>query len=474
MKRLLIAACAFAALNASAQVTTYRDIKTPPLRNVSMPQPQRIVLGNGMVIFLMEDHQLPLVRGSAVIRGGGRNVPPEKAGLTGIYAASWRTGGTTTKTGDELDELLESRAARVETGAGIDSSTVSMDVLKSDFDAVFPIWVDVLRNPAFRQEKIDLAKNIANTSISRRNDEPSTILGREMNKLGYGTQSPYARQPEYATIASITRDDLLAFHRQFVHPNNIIVSFVGDFDSAKLEKQLRATFGSWARGPEAPKAGEAFAGPAKPGIYFVPKQDVTQASIAVVHPGVRRDNPDYFALVVMNDIFGGSFSGRLMQHLRSQRGLTYGVGGSVGANWDYPGLFRVSMSTKSSTALESVQAIRDEVRALVTQPVTAEELALAKESILNAFVFTMDSRAKMLNQRVLLEFYGYPADWYTKYPAMIEKVTAADVERVAKKYVHPDQLAVLVVGNQQEFEKPLTTLGEVTTIDVTIPEPAKK
>ena len=460
----------FVAGIAGAQVKDYREIKTPSLRAFSMPQPKRIQLANGMVIFLQEDHELPLVRGTAIIRGGARDVPAGKEGLSGIYASSWRTGGTTDKTGDQLDEFLEARAARVETGASTDSATVSMDVLKDDFDAVFPIWVDVLRKPAFRQDKIDLAKTQANTGISRRNDEPGGILGRELNKLGYGSDSPYARQTEYASITSITRDDLLNFHKQYVHPNNMIVSFIGDFDSAKVEKKLRDTFGSWAKGPQAPKATTAMT-PAKPGLYFVAKDDVTQANIGMVHPGTTRDNPDYYALVVMNEVFSGGFSGRLMQSLRSQRGLTYGVGGGVGANWDYPGLFTVRMATKSGTTLESIDALKGEVAKISSQPVTAEELALAKESILNAFVFTRDTRAKALQQQVLLEFYGFPADYYVKYPSNIEKVAAADVERVAKKYVQPNQLAVLVVGKEKDFEKPLSSLGTVTPIDITIPEP---
>lgn len=474
MRKLNNVSAVFASLlmlagTASAQVKSVDEIKTPSLRKFSMPQPKRIQLPNGMVIFLQEDHELPIIAGSATIRGGSRDVPANKAGLLGIYAGSWRTGGTTAKPGDELDQFLEARAARVETGGGVDSTSVSMNVLKGDFDTVFPIWVDVLRNPAFREDKITLAKTQANTGISRRNDDPSGIAGRELSKLGYGTDSPYARQEEYATIASITRDDLLAFHKKTVHPNNIILSFFGDFDSAKVEKKLRDTFGKWQRGPQVTKPAVSVSG-AKPGIYFVAKDDVTQANIGMVHTGIERNNPDYPALQVMNEIFSGGFSGRLMQSLRSQRGLTYGVGGGVGTNWDYPGLFRVQMATKSGTAIESVEALRGEVAKLTTAPVTPDELSLAKESILNAFVFTMDTRQKALQQQVLLEFYGFPSNYFTLYPTLVEKVTAEDVQRVAKKYVHPDQLAILVVGKQADFEKPLSTFGPVTTIDITIPE----
>ncbi len=468
-----IVAVLFLAATALGQVQDYREIQTPPLRKFSLPQPKRVQLANGMVIFLQEDHELPLVRGGAIIRGGTRDVPASKAGLMGIYSGAWRTGGTQKQTGDELDQFLESRAAFVETGADNDSTSVSMNVLEGDFETVFPIWVDLMRNPAFRQDKIDLAKTQANTAISRRNDEPSGIIGREAAKLGYGPDSPYARQSEYATIASITRDDLLGFHGRTVHPNNIIVSFIGDFDSAKLEKKLRDTFSSWKRGPRVTTPDPAMK-PAKPGVYFIAKDDVTQANIAMVHAGTHRGNPDFPALMVMNDIFGGGFSGRLMQTLRSQRGLTYGVGGGVSAPWDYPGLFRVQMATKSETTLEAIDALRGEIRRLVDDPVTEAELSLAKEAILNAHVFTMDTRQKALNQRVLLEFYGFPGDHFEKYPGLIQNVTAEDVQRVARKYVHPDSVAVLVVGKESAFEKPLSTLGPVTAIDIAIPSAEPK
>lgn len=471
MKRLLGMSAVLLLLTgaAAAQVTSHTEIKAPPLRKFATPQPKRIALPNGMVIFLQEDHELPLIKGGALIRGGSRDLPADKTGLVSIYAQSWRTGGTASKTGDQLDEFLDARAARVETGGSTDSTNVNLDVLKADFDAVFPIFVEILRKPELRQEKIDLAKTQANTGISRRNDDPGSIMGRELQKIGYGADSPYARQTEYATIASITRDDLLAFHRRTVHPNNIILSFIGDFETAKMEKRLRDAFASWPRGPQVSKPANAMNG-AKPGLYFIAKDDVTQASIAMVHPGIERSNPDYHALAVMNEIFGGGFSGRLMQSLRSAKGLTYGVGGGVSANWDYPGLFRVQMATKSGTTLESIDALKAEVTKLVGSPVTDAEMSLAKESILNAFVFTMDTRDKALNQQVLLEFYGFPKDYFVKYPSIIEKVTAEDVQRVAKTYVHPDQLAVLVVGNQKDFEKPLSSLGAVTTIDITIPE----
>jgi zinc protease len=472
----IAAATALLSLPGLAQVSDYHDIKTPPLHQIQLPQPKRIQLANGMVIFLVEDHELPLIRGGARIRGGSRDVAADKTGLAGVLGGSWRTGGTQSKTGDELDDFLEARAARVETGVNDDSTNVTMSVLKGDFDTVFPIFVDVLEHPAFRQDKVDLAKTSVTSAISRRNDDPKGIADREMSKLGFGADSPYARVTEYSTLNSVTRDDLVAFHKKYVYPNNIILSFSGDFDAAAMEKKLRAAFDSWPKGPQAPSVAPAVGTAAKTGVYYVAKDDVTQSNIYVVHggTGVLRSNPDFYALQVMNEVLSGGFSGRLMNDIRTQRGLAYGVGGGVETNWDHPGLFHIWMGTKSGSTVEAVNALRTDLADLQTKPFTADELAQAKDAILNAYVFTADSKAKILQQRVNLEFYGYPADYYQQYPAKLQAVTADDVARVAKKYVSPAQTSVLVVGKEKDFDKPLSSLGTVTPIDITIPEPGAK
>ncbi len=471
LKLNLIAAALLAATSLFAQVKDYRDIKTPPMKPFTQASPKRIELANGMVIFLMEDHELPIIRGSATIRGGERDVPANLAGLAEIYGDAWRTGGTEKQTGDQLDDFLESRAAHLETGADDDSSSVSMNVMKGDFDTVFPLFIDLLQHPAFRQDKIDLAKTQTKTGISRRNDDASDIAEREADKLVYGANSSYEHQPEYATVDAITRESLLAFHDRFVHPNNIILGFSGDFDSAAMEKKLRAAFGSWKKGPQAPKSAPADIHPAPPGVYTVSKDDVTQSNVYLVHLGVRSDNPNYYAIKVFNEILGGGFSGRLMNEIRTARGLAYGVGGGIGSSMDHPGIFSISLGTKSASTVEAINATKNVITALQTTPVTAEELAAAKDILINRFIFTRDSRAKVLSQRVMLEFYGYPADWYDRYVPGVQKVTVADVQRVAKQYVHPNELSTLVVGNEKDYDKPLSTLGKVTPVDITIPEP---
>jgi len=453
-----------------AQANDWQQIPIPPLPAFHPQEPKRIQLPNGMVIFLQEDHELPLIDGTARIRGGSRSEPANKVGMLDIYGEVWRTGGTKTQTGDQLDDYLEIRAAKVETGSSADSTTISWSCLKGDFDDVFKAFNDVLHAPEFRADKIDLAQKEMYDAIARRNDDVSAIAARESMKLAYGANNPYARQPEYATVAAATRQDLIDWHHAHVHPNNIILGVVGDFDSATMESKLRQAFGDWPKGPPVKEERVEFQ-PAKPGYYLVEKEDVNQSSIRMTELGIRRDNPDYYAAQVFNEAFGGGFSSRLFKSIRTAQGLAYGVGGGIGAAFDHPGVVRISMSTKSATTVESIQALYKEIDGLAQNPISDDEIKRAKDSILNSFVFNFDSPEKVLHERMAYEFYGYPADYLERYRAGIEKVGKEDVARAAAKYLHKEKLAVLVAGNTAEFDKPLASLGPVIKVDISIPPP---
>lgn len=456
--------------NAVSQAQTWKQIPTPPLPAFHPPVPKRIELSNGMVIFLQEDHELPLIDGTARIRGGSHNEPAAKVGLVDVFGEVWRTGGTKTQTGDQLDDFLEVRAAKVETGGGPDSTTISLSCLKGDFDDVFKVFADLLQNPEFRADKLDLAQKQLYDAISRRNDEIGEIAARESAKLAYGANNLYAREPEYSTVAAITREDLIDWHKTYVHPNHIILGLSGDFDAGAMEAKLRAAFESWPRGSELPKD-EVHYDPAKPGYYEISKEDVNQSSVHMVGLGTTRNNPDYYAIAVFNEAFGGGFSSRLFNDIRTKRGLAYNVGGGIGTNFGHPGILQFVAGTKSQSTVEAIQALDEDIDNLNKQPITDDEIKHAKDAILNAFIFRLDSPDKVLAERMTYEFYGYPADWLDKLPAEIQKVTSADVNRVAAKYVHRDQLAVLVVGNTKEFDKPLSSLGSVKEIDISIPPP---
>jgi zinc protease len=475
MKRYALALITAVALATSgahlwAQATNWKQVPIPPLPAFHPQEPKRIVLENGMIIFLQEDHELPLIKGSARIRGGSRSEPADKTGLLDIYGEVWRTGGTKDQTGDQLDDYLEIRAAKVETGSNADSTSISLSCLKADFDDTFRIFVALLRDPEFRADKLDLAQKEMNDSISRRNDDASEIAGRESVRLVYGANNPYAREPEYATVAAVTRADLIDWHQAHVRPNNIILGISGDFDDAKMEASLRQAFGDWAKGPEV-KAPDIHFEPAKPGIYQIPRSDVNQSSVRMVELGIRRDNPDYYAAQVFNEAFGGGFSSRLFRNIRTAKGLAYEVGGGIGSSFDHDGIIRFSLGTKSASTMQSIQAVYEQIDDLKSHPISEDEIKLAKDSILNSFVFNFDEPEKVLRERMAYEFYGYPADFLERFRAGVEKVQAADVARVAEKYLHKDQLAVLVVGNTAEFDKPLSSLGTVSNVDISIPPP---
>jgi zinc protease len=455
---------------AAAQTQPWSKIPIPPLHAFKPVQPRRVELSNGLVIFLQEDHELPFIDGSILIRGGSREAPSAKAGLISLYGEAWRTSGTTSKSGDALDTELAQKAASIETSGGLASTSVSWGSFKQDFDSVFGETVDLLLHPVFKADKLQLAQRGLATGISRRNDDAEGIASRESTKLVYGKDSPYAREAEYATIASVKLDDLKAWHDRTVIANGIIVSVEGDFDSSEMEAKLRKVFEPLPRGTviESPKVD--FAGPT-PGVYFVDKEDVNQSTVEIVGLGTLRNNPDYYALSVMNEVFSGGFGSRVFQYVRTKLGLAYSVGGAYGSTYDHPGVFRSSAGTRSAKTAEATNAILEEIGRLKTKPPTPDEMRKAKDQVMNSFIFNYDTPEKTLNEQVLLAFYGYPPDFLEKYKDGIEHVTSADVTRVANKYIDVSKLAILVVGNKSEITPPLSTLGKVTDVDITIPPP---
>jgi zinc protease len=454
-------------------VQPWKKIVILPLHAFKPVQPRRIELTNGLVIFLQEDHELPFINGSILIRGGSRDQPANKAGLTSLYGESWRTSGTTTIDGDKLDDQMEDKAAQLETEGGTASTTVRWSSLKGDFDTVFAAAMDLLLHPAFKADKLELAKHEMAAGIARRNDDASGIATRLAIKLAYGADSPYARQPEYATVDSVTLEDLKAWHDRTVIPNNMIVAVSGDFDGAAMEAKLRAAFGPLARGEAFKSATIHFVDP-KQSVNFVDKTDVDQSNVLIVGLGTERSNPDYYALSVMNEVFSGGFGSRVVQNVRTKLGLAYSVGGSFSASYDHPGIFYVQAATKSESTVAATQALLAEIERLKTEPPTATELRSAKDQVLNSFIFNYDTPDKTLNEQVVLAFYGYPPDTLEKYRAGIEKVTSADVARVANKYIDVSKLATVVVGNESEITPKLDVLGKVTDVDITIPPPPGK
>lgn len=460
---------------APAELPSPAELKFPPLRPIQIPQVATYTLANGMRVYLLENHELPLVSGFALVRTGNLFDPPDKIGLADITGTVMRTGGTRTKTGDELDQILENIAASVETGIGETSGQVTFSTLRENTDEVLGIFHDVLTAPEFRQEKIDLAKVQYRSAISRRNDHAEGIASREFAALLYGKDSPYGWRMEYATIDRIQREDLIAFYRRYFFPANVMLAVYGDFSTAEMKAKLEKLFGGWNdRQPPAPPFPKVSAKPA-PGVYLATKTDMDETVFAVGHLGGVLKDKNYPALEVMSDILGGGFSSRLFRRIRTELGYAYHVGADWGAEYNHPGLFRISGSTKSALVTAALKVAREEVNKIRSAEVTDQELKTAKDTVLNSFIFNFDTPGKTLSRLVRYEYHGYPKDFIFQFQQGITAVTKADVLRVAKEYVRPEDFTIVAVGNPKEFAEPLSALGlPVHAIDLTIPEPKQE
>jgi hypothetical protein len=317
---------------------------------------------------------------------------------------------------------------------------------------------------------LDLAKPQARGGISRRNDDAASIAGREASDIIYGRNNPYGWRMEYYHLDNIKREDLIAFYKRYFFPSNIMLAVQGDFNTAEMRARIEKLFGSWDyKQPAVPKF-PAVPASSSAGVYQGTKEDVTQSFVHMGHLGGVLSDKNYPALSVMADILGSGFSSRLFTQVRTIKGLAYSIGANWGANYNHPGLFMVSGSTKSASTVDMIQGAREEIVRIQTAEVTDKELETAKQSVLNSFVFFFDHPGKILNRMVMYEYHGYPKDFIFQYQKGVEAVTKADVLRVAKEYLKPDNLAIVAVGNPKEFGKPLSTLGSVKEIDLTIPE----
>lgn len=457
-----------------AQVKSVDKLKFPAMPTVEIPEPTRVVLDNGMVVILVEDHEMPLVDAGIRVHTGGRLESSDKIGIASLVGAVMRTGGTRNMSGDDIDDWLEGHAAVVETSIGSAFGSGTMSCLKEDLTEVLKVFADILRHPVFDEDKIAVAKSQTVSGISRQNDNPQGIMFREFGKLIYGDDSPYAWSATYDTINAISRDDLVAWHQKYYHPNRIILGLSGDFDTQKTIALVKEIFGDWSKGPAPTAVNVPYKQRTEPGVHYVEKNDMTQSNIIMGHLGIQRDNPDYLAVEVLNEVFSGGFASRLFTNVRSIKGLAYAVRGGVGSGWDRKSSFNMWMTTKTETTAAGIDALIEEAEGLASNPPTDEEVTKAKRSMLNSFVFNFDSTRKILFQQLTYEYYGYPLDWLQRYRTGVEKITTAQVRQAATKYVHPDQFALLVVGPAEGRDRPLSDFGQVATLDITIPDPTSE
>lgn len=450
----------------------YEELEFPPLGEIQIPEFERYELDNGMVVYLLEDRDLPLVSGTATFRTGEYLVDSAQAGLAGITGQAMRLGGTVNHPPDELTQMLEQRAASVETGISDTSGSASFSSLSEDLPTVFELFAEVITQPAFDEEQVELILGRTAGGIARRNDSPDDIVSREFNKLIYGQQSPYARTVEYANLENISRADVVSFYETTLRPENTILGIVGDFDPVEMKAAIAQQLGDWECADKAALPAPPEGSQQQAGLFVVDRPQLTQSYIHVGHIGGELSNEFHAKMSVLNEVLNG-FGGRLFNEIRSRQGLAYSVYAFWSPRYDHNGVFIGGGQTRSEATVPFVQSMYQEIERVRTEPITERELAFAKDSVLNSFVFNFQTPSQTLSRFIRYEYYGYPSDFVFQYRDGVESATVEEVLAAAQANLKPEQLITIVVGNTSEINPPLSALGtEITPVDVTIPEPA--
>lgn len=411
--------------------------------------PKRIVTENGITLLLVEQHSLPIVSVEALIDAGAVYDLNDKAGLATL-TASLLEEGTQKRSATEISQAVDFIGANLSASADQDFMTAELKVLKKDVDAGFDLFSDVLINPVFDPKEVERVRNTLLGGLVAEKDQPQVIAERAFRNIVFG-KHPYHNpvNGREETVSKIGRDEIAAFHRDFYRPNNTILTVVGDLSEKEATALVAKYFGKWEKRPVPfPKI--------EPPVPFGAKKtelidkELAQATVVLGHVGVARSNPDYYAVSVMNYILGGGgFSSRMLADIRDNRGLVYSIYSRFDANRQ-PGDFQVSLQTKSASANDAIDGVLQEIKKIRNAPVTDAEISEAKAYLVGSFPLRLDTTGKLAAILSAAEFYKLGLDYLKKYPEYINKVTKEDVLRAAQKYLHPDQYALVVVGNQNE------------------------
>jgi zinc protease len=432
---------------------------------VKLPKPQEADLSNGVHLIVLEDHRTPLVNLQMIIDGaGGYYDPANLPGLAGFTATLMREG-TASKTSEQISEQLDRLAATVTVGAGLSSpfATVTGSGLTNNLDTVLALMADVLRNPSFPQAEIDRYRTRTRAQLMNQRSQPGFLAQERFNRAVYG-EHPAARvSPTPGALDALTRDALVDFHKAHYVPDRAVLAVSGDITLAQAKEKAEAAFGSWKKSGATIAATEDAPPVSGPSIALVVRPGSVQTTLLVGTQSIRRTDRDYEALTVANRTIGGPF-GRLFEHLREQKGYTYGANSFFSAT-RYRGSWNASTDVRTEVTDPALTDLMDEIRQMRDTPVPEKELGDMKRAIVAGFARSLESPAALLNNYVDSYIYKLPADYWDTYPDRIEAVTAADVQRVAKKYWSPERLQIVAVGDQANVEPALKKLGEVQVYD---------
>lgn len=429
----------------------------PPLvYDAPNPADYREELESGAIVYIYPDRERPLIDLSVNIRAGSFLDPEGKEGLANLTGHLMARGGIPSKPADELDEELEFLAARLSSSFGGLNGSISLNLLSKDADRGFEILRAVLAAPSFQEDKLALRKTQLLQGLKQRNDDSRNIESRERNFLAYGENFWFNRHTTAASLESIRREDLLAFHHEWVHPRNFIVSISGDFDRDAMLERLDGVFAAWPhpgkKAPPVPQEREY----GKSGVYIVDK-DVNQGRVSIMLPGIRWDDPDFYAIQVMNDVLGGGgFTSRITNRVRSDEGLAYSAGSSFPGGSHYPVVFRAGFQSKSRTVAYATSIVLEEIERIAGEPVSAEELLTAKKSFIDTFPNNFASSAQVVSAFAgdeMIGRYARQPNYWADYRDNIEAVDIAAVQRVAKRRLRLGQVIILIVGQKEEILK---------------------
>ncbi len=408
---------------------------------------ERAVLPNGIRLLVAERRTLPVVAVEVLVDAGQRYETAEKAGLANL-TAQLLTRGAGQRTATQIDDAIDFVGGSLGASASGDTAAVSLRVLRKDLDLGLDLLADVLLRPTFPPDELARKRTEILGAIHKQKDQPGVVAGEAFADLVFGPH-PYGRPVigTERTVAGITRADVQAFHARWFHPERTIVAVAGDLSLAEARAAVERRLGGWARGP----AGRPTPLPPAPvlqaRVLKTVQRSLTQANIVLGHLGIRRNDPDYYAVQVTNFILGGGgFGSRIIEVVREQRGWAYDIGSSFSGALD-PGSFAVSFQTKNETAMPAIRAVLEEMQRIRDHPVTAQELEDAQAFLTGNFPLRMDTLSKMVRLLAGIELYGLGLDFPDRYPALIRAVTIADVQRVARKYLHPGRFALVVVGD---------------------------
>lgn len=425
-------------------------LKFPDARfDVPDPDAMRAALPCGAVVYALEDDALPLVQLQIYVRSAGSFSDAKgKEGLAELFGAVLRTGGTKKRAPQDLEEELDFLAASLDVNVSEVYATASLSLLAKDLDRGLEILADVLRNPEFRQEKLDLARDQTLFRLKGRNDSPASIESREANRLLYGDDFPLNRLPTRVSVESVKREDLVDLHRACFQASNIVVAAAGAFKKKDLLDKLQAAFDGWTSDRKPPAVAIGAPASAAPAVYGFSKP-IPQGRVTIGHLGIDIRDPDLHAIRVMNYILGGGgFSSRLMQRVRTDEGLVYDVSSEFQPRFQFPGTFRITFQSKNASCAFAVQLCLEELKRLQTEKPGAEELDAAKRFYLDGFPdFFFSTRFSTVRTFAAADVNGYPKDYYQSYRPRIAAVTADDVLRVARDRIHPDRFVIVAVGD---------------------------